>query len=102
MKARNISVTIFDSWFLGVLAIIFVVAKLWDKVDWPWWLVLLPVWIVPAVLLVIAAVVLITGGLLMCFLHITEAYETRRNRRMNPIYKRREGSNGRSNSDKSQ
>jgi len=31
--------------FVGVLAIVFIVLKLLEKIDWSWWWVLSPIWI---------------------------------------------------------
>ena len=36
---------------LGILQIIFVVAKIFDKLDWGWFLVFWPLWIIPAIVL---------------------------------------------------
>ena len=40
----DIRINIFrdQSWFLGMLALIFVVAKLWHVIDWSWFWVLSP------------------------------------------------------------
>ena len=32
--------------FLGVLTVVFVIAKLWGVVDWSWWWVFAPIWVV--------------------------------------------------------
>lgn len=37
----------------SLLTIIFVIAKIMGKIDWPWWLVLLPTWGPLALLLAI-------------------------------------------------
>lgn len=31
--------------FAGILTIIFVLAKIFDKIDWSWWWVFSPIWI---------------------------------------------------------
>ena len=36
---------------LGILTIIFVIAKLFDKLDWSWFMVFWPMWIIPAIIL---------------------------------------------------
>lgn len=43
--------------FLGLLTIVFIVLKLTDVIDWPWFLVLLPAWGPVALLLSIFLVV---------------------------------------------
>ena len=49
--------------FTGLLALVFIVLKLTNSIDWSWWWVLSPVWIsailVVAILLPIAAVFVI-------------------------------------------
>lgn len=30
--------------FLTLLTLVFVAAKLWDKIDWSWWWVFAPIW----------------------------------------------------------
>ena len=49
---------------LGILTIIFVIAKLFDKLDWSWFMVFWPLWITPAVLIGIF-LLLITGCALL-------------------------------------
>lgn len=34
---------------LGILQIIFVIAKIFDKLDWNWFLVFWPIWIIPGI-----------------------------------------------------
>ena len=45
------------------LTLIFVVAKLWGKISWPWWLVFAPIWIyvlgIVFILFIIALVLLL-------------------------------------------
>ena len=55
---------------LGILQVIFVIAKIFDKLDWSWFMVFWPIWIIPAcilgfVLLCIAFVLLLLGGALL-------------------------------------
>jgi len=40
MESKNGTVTLA---FTQLLTLIFVVAKLWHVIEWPWWLVLMPV-----------------------------------------------------------
>jgi len=47
--------------FGGLLTIVFVVAKLWDKIDWSWWLVFAPMWIPVGVVLGVTAGVIVAG-----------------------------------------
>lgn len=49
--------------FLPILALIFIVAKLWGVVTWSWWVVLCPIWI-PA-FVVITLILLIGIGVLL-------------------------------------
>ena len=39
--------------FMGLLTLVFVIAKLWGKIDWSWWWVFAPVWIPWAIILAI-------------------------------------------------
>jgi hypothetical protein len=39
----------------GILTIIFVIAKIFDKLDWNWFLVFWPLWIMPAIILSVVA-----------------------------------------------
>jgi hypothetical protein len=45
--------------FVGLLTLIFVVAKLWGKIDWSWWWVFSPLWISGLLILAILIVALI-------------------------------------------
>ena len=45
--------------FCAVLAIVFIVLKLVDKIDWSWWWVLSPIWIPIAFFFLIAIVITI-------------------------------------------
>jgi hypothetical protein len=51
--------------FVTLLTCIFVVAKLWGKIDWSWWWVFSPIWIsaliIIAVLIIILIVVIIVA-----------------------------------------
>jgi hypothetical protein len=49
--------------FLNALTLIFVLAKLFDKIDWSWWLVFAPSYIS----LVILIFVLVSAGLVAWF-----------------------------------
>jgi hypothetical protein len=40
----------------AILTIIFVIAKIFDKLDWNWFMVFWPMWIVPAIILSIMLV----------------------------------------------
>jgi len=55
--------------FIGVLAIVFIVLKLCDVIDWSWWWVLAPIWIPVAIVLCIAGV----GGLAWLVLYIVKS-----------------------------
>lgn len=48
---------------MGLLGIIFVVAKITGHITWSWWLVTLPFWIGPAIVLGILAIVLVVFGI---------------------------------------
>jgi len=55
---------------LGILTIIFVIAKLFDKLDWSWFMVFWPLWIIPAIfigiaLAIVAFIVIILLGALV-------------------------------------
>ena len=47
--------------FCGVLGITFIVLRLCNVIDWPWWVVLLPIW-VPIVLLLLVFVALVIAN----------------------------------------
>lgn len=52
---------------LGVMAIVFVTAKLIGLSDWSWWAVLIPVYIVPlAVAAIVAAIFVLLVAYLVC------------------------------------
>jgi hypothetical protein len=52
---------------LGVMAIVFITAKLIGLLDWSWWAVLIPLYIVPlAVAAIIAAVFVILLAAVVC------------------------------------
>jgi len=47
--------------FSGLLTIVFVIAKLWDRVDWSWWWVFAPMWVPVGVVLGVTAGVIAFG-----------------------------------------
>lgn len=49
--------------FTGLLAIVFIILKLIDKIDWSWWWVLSPLWIPVAFAIVVILLVLIGMGI---------------------------------------
>lgn len=52
--------------FTGLLAIVFIVLKLCNVIDWSWWWVTAPIWIplaIVAVLFVIVGLILVIKGL---------------------------------------
>ena len=61
--------------FLGILQIVFVVAKLWGMIEWSWWLVLIPLWVS------LGLWVLIMGtAILIALIAAVSAARTRRKR----------------------
>lgn len=68
----KINITI-GSGFLGMLTLIFVIAKLWDKVDWSWWFVFAPLW-VPVAL----AIIFFLIGICLLILYLISEYFRRR------------------------
>lgn len=42
--------------FLGLLQIVFIVLKIIGKINWSWWLVLLPTWIDISICIIIIAI----------------------------------------------
>ncbi len=50
---------------LGILTIIFVFAKLFDKLDWSWFMVFWPMWISPAIFFGVIALVGVVIGLIL-------------------------------------
>lgn len=61
-KSAAVSITV---GFESLLTLLLVAAKLWDRIDWPWWGVCAPLWlplsIVLAACLVIVAIALVGG-----------------------------------------
>lgn len=49
----------------GILTIIFVIAKLFDKLDWSWFMVFWPLWIMPAIILGFIVGCLLFAGILL-------------------------------------
>jgi len=45
--------------FTGLLAIVFIVLKLTNLIDWSWWWVLAPIWISIIIVLMLMAIALI-------------------------------------------
>lgn len=45
--------------FAGLLAIVFIILKLTDNIDWSWWWVLSPLWIPLAVVLVVLLIAVV-------------------------------------------
>jgi len=43
--------------YLGLLSLIFVVAKLTGYIDWSWWIVLLPMLIIPVIIIIIVVII---------------------------------------------
>lgn len=43
----------------GILTIIFVIAKLFDKIDWNWFVVFWPLWIMPAIFIGIGVAIIV-------------------------------------------
>lgn len=52
--------------FLGLLALVFITLKLTGYIDWPWWVVLLPIW-GPLALLVIVILIGFAAFLFVCW-----------------------------------
>ena len=52
-----------------LLTLVFITAKLWDKIDWSWWAVLSPLWILALVylLLIILFLIIIIGVTILLF-----------------------------------
>jgi hypothetical protein len=47
--------------FCGLLTIVFVLLKVFGKIDWSWWLVFSPIWISAIIVVLILLVVLIVA-----------------------------------------
>jgi hypothetical protein len=68
--------------FLGMLAIAFIILKLWHVIGWSWWWVLSPLWGATAIVLGIVVVIMIGAA-------IADFYESRnRNRRRRAVIAR--------------
>jgi hypothetical protein len=44
-----------------LLTIIFVIAKIWGKLDWSWWLIFSPVWISIGIAIIVIIITLIVA-----------------------------------------
>jgi hypothetical protein len=49
--------------FPGALTLVFVMAKLWNAIDWSWWWVFSPLWIAFVVVFVIGLIVAAVAAL---------------------------------------
>ena len=49
--------------FIGLLTLIFVVAKIWGLITWSWWWVFSPLWISLVVVLIITGIILLIAFL---------------------------------------
>ena len=56
----------------GILTIIFVIAKLFDKLDWSWFMVFWPLWIMPAIILGFIVGCLLLAGVLLLIAYILD------------------------------
>ncbi len=59
----------------SILGLLFVTAKIFHQIDWPWWIVLAPFWAPVAVLLVIMAVLLFVIGIVATVGALCEQHE---------------------------
>lgn len=66
---------------MGILTIIFVLAKIFDKLDWSWFMVFWPIWIFPAIFLGIIGVFIITVIIWFCGALVFDEIGRRRRRR---------------------
>ncbi len=62
--------------FGGLLTLVFVAAKLWDRVDWSWFWVFSPLWIPLGIALGCFTIL----GLIIGAVAIADVFETRRRR----------------------
>jgi hypothetical protein len=53
--------------FVTLLTCIFVIAKIWGKIDWSWWWVFSPVWITAILMLVVLIIVVTILIIVMVF-----------------------------------
>jgi hypothetical protein len=74
---------------LGILTIIFVIAKLFDKLDWSWFMVFWPLWIIPAIFIgiflaiVLFCILILLGALILDWLSSDLRSWWRRRKRRN-------------------
>jgi len=47
--------------FIGMLTLIFIVAKIWGKLNWSWWWIISPIWITLGVAVIIIGIVLLVA-----------------------------------------
>lgn len=72
---------------LAILQIIFVIAKIFDKLDWGWFWVFWPMWFIPAIFLGIALaivgliILILLGALILDWLSDLRSWWRRRKRR---------------------
>lgn len=65
----------------GVLGILLVCFKIFEVIDWSWWLVLLPFYVVPAFVFGFIALILVGAGLLYSISAVLEWNARRKNRK---------------------
>ena len=47
--------------FLGTIAVVLIILKLFNLIAWSWWLVLSPVWMAIIMMLIVMGIILILG-----------------------------------------
>ena len=62
----NMNIT-FPTSFVSILTLIFVVAKIWGKVTWSWWIVFSPLWI-SAIIATLICIVIIVGVIIAAYI----------------------------------
>lgn len=71
---------------LGILTIIFVIAKLFDKLDWSWFVVFWPLWIIPAIILgiiaafIVVIILILIGALVLDWIDDIKSWWRRKKR----------------------
>jgi len=77
----------FNVGFLQLLTLVFIVAKLWEKVDWYWFWVLSPILIPLIIIIIVIVVVFILSGLFMVGALVYDEINERRSMRIYNKYK---------------
>ncbi len=67
--------------FLGLLTLVFVIAKLMGVINWSWYLVFLPMYILPAIFIAVLVIGLVISLLYISGAYLLDKFQTRKKKR---------------------